>query len=229
MIDKLLGAILGFGAASMLTKKDGNSFANGGEVGVLLAPNGKPSNLTPEQYKLVRTPAFKEWFGDWENDPADASKVVDENGEPLLCEHKTNSEFYIFDKNKVGTKTDAGYFGKGFYFSPNGEGSKSYGDRIIYCFLSLKNPKYIKSYELQPNNTIGAIVIRGDFDFIENKKLTSKESKEIQEIVVFEPNQIKLADGTNTTFDGNNPDIRYAKGGQVEDLLQVRKKPKKGG
>jgi hypothetical protein len=33
----------------------------------LLAPNGKPSNLTPEQYKLVRTPEFKAWFGDWEN------------------------------------------------------------------------------------------------------------------------------------------------------------------
>ena len=32
----------------------------------LLAPNGKPSNLTPEQYRLVRTPAFKKWFGDWE-------------------------------------------------------------------------------------------------------------------------------------------------------------------
>ena len=85
MIEKILGAVLGFVAASMLTKKDGNSFANGGEVGVLLAANGKPSNLTPEQYKLVRTPAFKEWFGDWDNDPADASKVVDENGEPLLC------------------------------------------------------------------------------------------------------------------------------------------------
>ena len=49
-----------------------------------LAPNGKPSNLTPEQYKLVRTKAFKNWFGDWENDPKNASKVVDENGEPLL-------------------------------------------------------------------------------------------------------------------------------------------------
>lgn len=31
-----------------------------------LASNGKPSNLTPEQYKQVRTPAFKKWFGDWE-------------------------------------------------------------------------------------------------------------------------------------------------------------------
>jgi hypothetical protein len=54
----------------------------------LLAPNGKPSNLTPEQYKLVRTPAFKEWFGDWENDPQNASKVVDEETkEPLVVYH----------------------------------------------------------------------------------------------------------------------------------------------
>ncbi len=33
-----------------------------------LAPNGKPSNLTYEQWVQVRTPAFKKWFGDWEKD-----------------------------------------------------------------------------------------------------------------------------------------------------------------
>jgi hypothetical protein len=49
-----------------------------------LAPNGKPSNLNNEQYKLVRTTEFKNWFGDWENDPKNASQVVDENGEPLV-------------------------------------------------------------------------------------------------------------------------------------------------
>ena len=32
----------------------------------LKAPNGKPTNLTPEQWVTVRTRAFKEWFGDWE-------------------------------------------------------------------------------------------------------------------------------------------------------------------
>ena len=53
----------------------------------LLAPNGKPTNLTPEQYRLVRTPAFKKWFGDWENSPETASKVVDDNGEPLIVYH----------------------------------------------------------------------------------------------------------------------------------------------
>lgn len=33
--------------------------------------------------------------------------------------------------------------------------------------------------------------------------------------IVFEPNQIKLADGKNTTFDENNPDIRFGKGGNT--------------
>jgi GNAT superfamily N-acetyltransferase len=33
--------------------------------------------------------------------------------------------------------------------------------------------------------------------------------------IVFNPTQIKLADGSNTTFDGSNPDIRYADGGMT--------------
>ena len=32
----------------------------------LKAPNGKDTNLTPEQWVTVRTRRFKEWFGDWE-------------------------------------------------------------------------------------------------------------------------------------------------------------------
>lgn len=66
--------------------------------GQLLAPNGKVSNLTEKQYVQVRTKAFKDWFGDWENNPSEASKVVDENGEPLVVYHNTNSEFTKFEK-----------------------------------------------------------------------------------------------------------------------------------
>ena len=53
----------------------------------LKAPNGNPSNLTLEQWRMVRTPQFKAWFGDWENEPENASKVVDENGEPMVVYH----------------------------------------------------------------------------------------------------------------------------------------------
>jgi hypothetical protein len=35
---------------------------------MLLAPNGKPTNLTPEQYRLVRSKNFIDWFGDWSKD-----------------------------------------------------------------------------------------------------------------------------------------------------------------
>ncbi len=31
-----------------------------------IAPNGKPSNLPENLWRLVRTPEFKRWFGDWE-------------------------------------------------------------------------------------------------------------------------------------------------------------------
>jgi hypothetical protein len=36
------------------------------------------------------------------------------------------------------------------------------------------------------------------------------------EIVLFKSNQIKIADGTNTTFDSENDDIRFDKGGATE-------------
>ncbi len=33
--------------------------------GYMLAPNGKPTKLSEDQWIIVRTPAFKEKYGDW--------------------------------------------------------------------------------------------------------------------------------------------------------------------
>ena len=86
---------------------------------ILLAPNGKPSNLTSEQYKLVRTPEFKAWFGDWENSPSNASKVIDKNGEPLVVYHgSSNPDIHTFDAAKAGTIQYSDW-GKGIYFTPS--------------------------------------------------------------------------------------------------------------
>lgn len=41
----------------------------------LKAPNGADTKLTPEQWAMVRTKNFKNWFGNWEA----AAKLVDEN------------------------------------------------------------------------------------------------------------------------------------------------------
>ena len=62
----------------------------GGEAAYKQAKADGETVLTYRQWVQVRTPAFKAWFGDWENDPDNASKVVNpETGEPLVVYHGT--------------------------------------------------------------------------------------------------------------------------------------------
>jgi hypothetical protein len=222
-------------------------YAKGG----LLAPNGKPSNLTPEQYKLVRTPEFKAWFGDWENNPESASKVVDENGEPLVVYHGTDAEFYVFNKKFIGSnfKLDKiGFFFTSNYDSANmsrpnypqkskykwseEDKNKAVSGFIIQSFINLRNPLKISEIDnVIYNSGVSAInTFDHNRDLISeyiiklNKDgfLLKKEGQYL--IVAIESNQIKLADGTNTTFDGSNPDIRYADGGDVDENKETYKK-----
>ena len=52
--------------------------------GYHLAPNGKESKLTEEQWLWVRTPNFKKWFGDWEKQAyANAAMDFLENTAPV--------------------------------------------------------------------------------------------------------------------------------------------------
>ena len=72
--------------------------ANFNAAGMPLAPNGQISKLPYREWVTVRTPSFLNWFGDWMNDPENASKVVDENGEPKIVYHGTpNATFTVFD------------------------------------------------------------------------------------------------------------------------------------
>jgi hypothetical protein len=85
----------------------------------LTAPNGKPSNLNEKQWNQVRTPEFKKWFGDWENDPENASKVIDENGEPLVVYHgSVSTDIDIFDRLSSKRK-GSGLKEYGLYFTDN--------------------------------------------------------------------------------------------------------------
>lgn len=71
------------------------------------APNGKDTNLTEDQWLSVRTAAFKNWFGDWEHDPENASKVVDENGEPRVVYHGSHQWFTSFNDGKQRQQSGA--------------------------------------------------------------------------------------------------------------------------
>ena len=185
-----------------------------------LAPNGKPSKLDDVQWEQVRTPAFKKWFGDWENDPQNASKIVDEETkEPLVVYHGSlkkgittfNSQY--FGKGAVGTNTN-----KGYYFTSSFDNAEFYADSDEYgnsddyvysVFLSIKNPKL----SIVPTTTD----ITTQDGIISKNILDGSEFSDIY--VVFNPNQIKIADGTNTTFDSAEASIRKQLSPEVSNKL----------
>ena len=49
--------------------------------------------------ETVQSQQFKRWFGDWQNDPAHASKVVNADGTPKVVYHGTNAEFTVFNSS----------------------------------------------------------------------------------------------------------------------------------
>ena len=185
----------------------------------LLAPNGKPSNLTPEQYHLVRTPAFKAWFGDWENSLETASKILDYNGEPLPVYHGTNSEpFVVF--------YDGSFFTDDYM---NADGYAS-GEFVYEVFLNIKKPLIINArgrkwdnLKNKYGNSTRDIASELDMDKYDgvifnniNDNWFDDEMGDTQNVYFsINAEQIKLADGTNTTFDSYNPDIRFDGGGRV--------------
>jgi hypothetical protein len=178
----------------------------------LLAPNGKPSNLIAEQYKLVRTPAFKKWFGDWENDPANASKIVDSNGEPKVMYSGSPNKFTIFKTDEIEIDRDDREYKSRFWFIANKGNAEDYSRKsignissIYESFLNIRNPKHDFNLYVEDNED-GSVEFR---------------NREIWVAIATSSNQIKLADGTNTTFDGSNPDIRFAGGGEIDEYAQM--------
>lgn len=181
-----------------------------------LAPNGKPSNLSDTLWNTVRTPEFKKWFGD--------SKVVDENGEPLVVYHGTGADFNS-------------YIGHAF-FTPSTKDAKQYGKKIMPVFLKLENPKVI-DYEFTDDN-VGPNGWGTEYDVDEAKteghdgvifkNIVSgfKGEKSFTQYVAFDPTQIKSATGNIGTFDPNNPDIRYSLG-ESKPLVYKKLYTKGGG
>jgi hypothetical protein len=188
----------------------------------LLAPNGKPSKLTPEQYKLVRTPEFKAWFGDWENDPENSSKVIDrETKEPLIVYHGTNAEFTIFDTDEDSTNRKGGTWNAeypdGYIFMISDKKKANYyGKKIIPLFVNMVYPtiKKVKKGEslVLPFDDEG-LAYEGDAIVTDGIDYVVGTQDEFA---------VKIADGTNTTFDGRNPDIRYRLGGETKNKIMEK-------
>lgn len=119
------------------------------------APNGQPTKLNEQQWLQVRTPAFKKWFEDWENDPDNASKVVDENGEPLVVYHGSPDLRELKKQDTFMSQRERFGMGKEthvHWFTPSMGSAKTYADPhrafdyqnaeegVVTVYLKIENP-----------------------------------------------------------------------------------------
>lgn len=182
--------------------------------------NGE-TELTYRQWVQVRTPAFKAWFGDWENDAANASKVVHpETGEPLVVYHGTRAQFDEF-KGKVHYFTPE----KDYYFFSgvdwNGDPKNM---NVMATFLNVRNPKEIDNGTAEFIHQSRYDQQREDdrtegFDgyiYLSGENLTDYGDKKRYDggaqIIVFDANQIKSATDNTGAFSPDNNSILYQGG-----------------
>ena len=72
---------------------------------------------------IIQMPEFKQWFGDWTQQMG--SKIVDDEGKPLVVYHGSTHDFEEFDYERTNIEND---MGKGFYFTTDlDDARKNYG------------------------------------------------------------------------------------------------------
>lgn len=161
--------------------------------------------------------AFRKWFSD--------SKVVDGSGKPLVVYHGTNAKFNAFDPKKIGTATDDGIWGVGFYF---GSSSKTpYGTIKMPVYLQMKKPFVLNDFKAVEAIADYLDVVEENFKLNEHDGLIHFSQKQVSQItshikeqghdgiivkmgdswteyIVFDPNQIKSVDNRGTFSPADN-------------------------
>jgi len=169
------------------------------------------------------------------------SAVVDEFYVPKVVLHGTRQQFNAFDPDKIGSNTDAGWLGRGFYFYGNNpEYASQYanfnnpnGGRIIKAYLNIENPYWASVEEFQRLAEANSPEASEEF----TQKLKEEGYDGVyyngdgnEEWVAFYPSQIKSADTVTYDEDGNiiplserfnnkNEDIRFAKANANQNIF----------
>ena len=196
------------------------------------APNGKPTNLTEKQWLQVRTKAFKSGLAIGRM-TLRISKVVDENGEPLVVYHG-QQRILLYLIIKIG-KSNYGRYGH--FFTPSQELATDFtrykwtnsnsplrkNAHNLAAFINVRNPITItaKQYTMNVLNRMDlseydSIIItpfsaeeKTSFDNIFGGDKSGSKEFDYNQYAVFSPNQIKSATDNVGTFDANNDDIRF--------------------
>lgn len=132
------------------------------------------------------------------------SKVVDENGEPLVVYHGSDAQFDVFDKTKGRANMDI----QGMFFSPWEIDAQGYGGHVRAFFLNIKNPanegQGYKALNRYVGQNYAGIKAREDlashgYDGVNNGD---------EEFIAFDPTQIKSVDN-NGNFSADDPNIYH--------------------
>lgn len=208
--------------AGQWTKKSGSA----------RAPPELQFSASAEQAKndQTETEAFKKWFGDWQNHPERASKVVNADGTPKVVYHGTLAHgLHEFKKSFIGSRFS--FDETGFFFTDNKSLAQDYatGDfdnskgEVIPAYLNVRRPLVFDSqYALK--NGYGKVFRENDavdvWDAYQGAILDEAQEMRAdgiivndgtsEMVVVFEPNQIKSATDNVGTFNRYNPDIRFS-------------------
>ena len=189
------------------------------EGSYMKAPNGQATNLNEKQWAQVRTRAFREWFGDWENNPNEASKVRDANGEPLVVYHGSRENFYEFKR-----WTD-GLINSGHFFSPDRKNASEYGGNIYDVYLNLRNPLEVDAQganfssieyggEKVAASDLGNLAEMEGYDGVvisdvaDSADMGSGNDRTV-DYISFAANQIKSASRNTGSFLESQDDIRF--------------------
>jgi hypothetical protein len=193
--------------------------------GLLSGDGPQMSASLPMDEASRMAPALKKWFGD--------SKVVDENGGPMVVYHGTASDFDTFAADAPSKHIPL----PGFFFTPDPEKASWFassagrdglwrdadgniegaaGANVMPVYLSIKNPVDVDlSAPMRWNDTPRSVIADVEKILQEAKRQGhdgailrgwADGSGKVQ-YVAFKPEQIKSAIGNRGTYDPDDPSI----------------------
>lgn len=155
------------------------------------------------------TPAFRKWFGD--------SRVVDENGRPLVVWHGVKDADMRIENGEVifTPKFDVfdteGRTEPGAWFSLDPAVARKFGTPVPF-YLKAVNPLRDESpLTARPSGHDAVYRVRGKGERID----------QAWEIGVFDPSQIKLAKGNRGTFDPSSRSILFKRAAAADPDVQT--------
>ena len=159
--------------------------------------------LTESKEDIIYSKEFKEWFGDWENDPEHSSKVVDKDGKPLILYHGTFQHFNTFNPNMGREASDI----QGIYLTPDIKEASFYGNNVRAFYVNMRNPANDDAYKIwykyfSKGDGKAGIKAREELKSMGYDGILRED-----EYVAFYPNQIKSATDNNGNFSKKSDNI----------------------